>query len=286
MDKKWTFERHAGADLIKELKKKSLWNKLEADCKDGNVYLAIRNGYISFYHKGGNLFKFEKDSFSTHVKYATVFDTEDDSSPKDYIKENQLEEIRKIKSFNDGYEGIKKNCELYSGLEAKGVANLYQNSSYIRSKSIFVLDIEIAFKKNDRKQDRIDILLYNNDKQTLRFVEAKLFSNSELWSTSTPPVITQIEKYEEQLDLHKEELIPQYGQYIDELNQIFGLKLNAPKKIEPKVSLLIFGFDDAQKRSDRFKDLIRENQKYIDVPIYCKGDPKGLLAETLWKGAK
>ena len=286
MEKEWEFNRHAGKDLIEKLKKESLWKKLEADCKNGNVYLAIRNGYISFYHRGGSLFKFNKDSFSTHVKYATVIDTNDDNAPKNYILEGQLENIPRIKSFATGYEGIKKNCELYSGLEAKGVANLYHNSSYFQSKSIFVLDIEIAFKKNDRKQDRIDILLYNNDKQTLRFVEAKLFSNNELWSTSTPPVIEQIKKYEEQIVRHEDELLNQYGQYIDELHQIFDIKINSPKKIEPKVSLLIFGFDDAQKKSTRFKDLIKDNKKYDDVPIYCKGDPRSLLAENIWKGVK
>ena len=281
----WKFERHAGENLIEGLMKEPLWKKLKADCIKGDVYLAIRKDYISFYYKGGSLFKF-KDSFSTHIKYANVIDTNEDDSSKDYIRENELESIKKIKNFTAGYDRIKDMCELYSGLEAKGISNLYQENSYLHGKSIFVLDIEIAFKKGDKKQDRIDVLLYNNDSQELRFVEAKLFSNDELWSTDTPPVIKQIEKYEEQIKNHEGELIKQYGRYIDELYLIFGIKLNPPRKLDPKISLLVFGFDDAQKRSDRFKKLLKENMKDTNVRIYCKGKPNGLSADTIWKQAK
>jgi hypothetical protein len=52
------------------------------------------------------------------------------------------------------------------------------------------------------------------------------------------------------------------------------------------VSLLIFGFDEEQKMGDRFKTLIYENKEYNQIPLYCKGDPKGLKAETIWKRAK
>ena len=281
----YEFKRRLEKDLIEKLKQEPLWKKLELDCRGGDVYLAIRDGYISFYHKGGNLFKFGNNAFTTHIKYAMVIDTDDDA-PKNYVCEDQLKEIPLIRNFVDGYSGIKKNCELYSGLEAKGIANLYHKDSYFKRKSIFVLDIEVAFKKGDGKQERIDILLYDNDSQTLRFVEAKLFSNSALWSTSTPLVVEQMKGYEERINLHKDDLIKEYGQYIDGLRQIFGVELNAPKNLDPKVSLLIFGFDDAQKKSDRFKDLIKDNPEYNNIPIYCKGDPKDLLPETLWKEAK
>lgn len=203
---------------------------------------------------------------------------------EEYVSQEQLDKIPIISSFLTGYDGIKKNCELYSGEEAKGVSYLYQNSSYLVSKSIFVLDIEIAFKKDGKKQDRIDILLYDNDSQILRFVEAKHFSNSDLWSNSTPRVVAQIKKYEEQIEHHRKKLIEEYGLYIEELNYIYNKNFNHPKSIDSKVSLLIFGFDNAQKKDDRFTKLILGNPEYKEIKIYCKGDPcKDFKAENLWK---
>jgi hypothetical protein len=283
----WEFNRHVDESFIEGLKKQPLWqSKLKDDCEKGNVFLAIRNGYISFYHKGGGLFKFENNCFSTHVKYASVIDTNNGNIPEDSISENQLKNLKIIPDFITGYDRIKENCELYSGAEAKGVSNLYQTSSYLQTKSIFVLDIEIAFKKGDGKeQDRIDILLYNNDTQTLRFVEAKHFSNPDLWSTTIPKVVEQIKKYEEQIDRHGKKLIEEYGLYIDGLNWIFDKKYKPPKTIDPKVSLLIFGFDKAQKNDERFQKLVVRNPEYKDKGIkpYCKGDPKkDLKAETIW----
>ena len=272
------FSRHVGSDLIDGLKKEPLWAKLEPDCRSGDVFLAIREDYISFYHQGGGLFTFDKNGFKTHVKYAAVADVKKDT----YISEGQLEKIQLIKTFaGEGYGQIKKNCALYSGEEAEGVANLLKKNSYLHGKGIFVLDTEVAFARPEGEQDRIDILLYDNDSRTLRFVEAKHFSNGDLWSKSTPKVVEQIARYEEQLECHKDELIDEYGKYIDGLNQIFGISLNAPKGYDVNISLLIFGFDGAQKDSDRFK-----NMEYGSIPVYRLGDPKDLSAETIWKMAR
>jgi len=278
------FNRHVTDDLIEGLKKQPLWQeKLKGDCEAGNVFLAIRKDRIGFYHKGGRLFEFDGQSFSTHVKYSLVINTEDETAPENYVYEAQLANIPMISNFIDGYGGMKKNCELYSGDEARGVSNLYQKNSYLHSDSVFVLDIEIAFKNDDKKQERIDVLLYDNNSQTLRFVEAKQFSNSDLHSTSTPQVVEQIKNYEERIGHHKEKLIEEYGLYVDGLNQIFGKQLSRPKTIEPEVSLLIFGFDEAQEKDDRFQKmrLAIQAQK---IPMYRIGDPKGLKAESVWRG--
>ena len=286
----WEFRRHVEEELIKKLIKEPLWKeKLKGDCEKGEVFLTIRNDYISFYHGGGCLFTFDiMEGFKTHIKYASVIDATDENTKINYIRQDQLKNLPLISDFSAGYDGIKKNCELYSGEEAKGVSNLYRKSSYLHDKSIVVLDIEIAFKKNDgKKQDRIDILLYDKKSQTLRFVEAKHFSNSDLWAESTPRVISQIEKYEKQIKQYEENLIREYGLYIDGLNRIFGKQFKKPRDIEPKVSLLIFGFDNAQKHDDRFKKLILNNPEYKKIPYYCKGNPKkDFNAENIWNEAK
>ena len=102
------FSRYVGSDLIEGLKKEPLWAKLEPDCRSGDVFLAIREDYISFYHQGGGLFTFDKNGFKTHVKYAAVVDVENDDAPGNYVFEDQLEKIPMIKSFVGGYEQMKK----------------------------------------------------------------------------------------------------------------------------------------------------------------------------------
>ncbi len=47
--------------------------------------MAIRNGYIDFYHKGGRLFKFDKKGFQTHIKYAAVIEKD----KKDYLTQDE-----------------------------------------------------------------------------------------------------------------------------------------------------------------------------------------------------
>jgi len=288
MDKsnEWEFNRNVEASLIEKLKGQRLWQeKLKGDCEKGEVFLAIRNGYISFYHKGGSLFKFDNKGFSTHRKHAIVIDVDEENAPKNYIYDGELSNIQ-INNFFDGYDGIKKNCELYPGVEAEGVSKLYQKSSYLCDEPFFVLDIEIAFKKEEGKQARIDILLYDTSSRKLRFVEAKHFSNSDIWSKNEPKVITQIKEYEGQIAKHEKDLVDKYGLYIDCLNLIFNKQFKFPQCIDPNVSLLIFGFDEEQRRGDRFQELIYDNLEYSRIPMYCKGDPKGLNAEKIWKQVK
>jgi protein associated with RNAse G/E len=155
------FNRHVSEELIDTMKKTQLWkNYLRADCETGEVFLAIRHGYISFYHKGGGLFTFDENGvFRTHIKYASVIDSDDE---RNYLSEADLSDKKLIANFADGYAAIKQNCARYSGIEAEGVSYLCKNSPYILDKEdVVVLDIEVAFKNQDGKQDRIDILLYS-----------------------------------------------------------------------------------------------------------------------------
>ena len=285
----WEFNRHVEDKLIESLVKTDLWQeKLKEDCEKGEVFLAIRNGYISFYYKGGGLFNFDINGFSTHVKYASVVDINDENAKKNYIYEDQLgKNMPLIKNFISGYAQIKNNCKLHSGEEAIGVSDLLKKSTYLLSKeSYLVIDIEIAFMDSNKKQDRIDILLYDTVSQTLRFVEAKHFTNKEIWSKSIPPVIGQLKKYEDQIELFKKDIIDEYSRYFGCIKRIFNLQLPVPRKIDKKVSLVIFGFDEAQKLGDRFKELILGKPEYKGIPIYPIGNPKDLKAESIWKRAQ
>jgi hypothetical protein len=114
------------------------------------------NGRISFYYGGGNLFNFDGKDFHTHIKYAAVIDSKKEEN--NYVNQTELSNQKLISDFLGGYDRIKENCRLYSGIEAKGVDSLCQESSNLTEKPIVVLDVAV-FLKNEEKNDRIDVLL-------------------------------------------------------------------------------------------------------------------------------
>jgi len=259
-----------------------LWlNKLKGDCIQQKVFMAIRNNKIGFYHRGSLLFSFDKDGYKTHIKYASVIKHKE----KNYIAEKDLSNCKIIPDFESDYTRIKENCSLYSGIEAASVSEIYHRHSFISDIEIVVLDIEVSFESfdedTDKKQDRIDILLYNKTTKTLQFVEAKHFSNKEIWSKTTPKVIAQVKRYENQISQREQEIISEYKGYIKTINDLFNLSLPEPEKIDPKVTLLIFGFDTDQLNG-RLKDLIFKKSEYKEIKVYSIGDIKKLATKTLW----
>ena len=189
--------------------------------------------------------------------------------------------------FETIYKGIKENCSKYSGIEALGVSDIYHKYSYVSNSNVVVLDIEVSFKSliEQKKQDRIDLCLYNKDTQTLQFVEAKHYSNKGIWSRTTPKVISQINRYESQIAKRKSEILKEYSEYTKILNRIFNISLLEPKYVEDKVTLLVFGFDNDQKEGKLRKEII-ENAQYSGVKSYCIGEIKGVETKNLWKEAE
>ena len=216
-----------------------------------------------------------------HLKYAAVID--DDKN--NYLTESQLNNYSLITNFNANYQRIKENCGNYSGVEASGVSEIYHKHSYLAKSNIVVLDIEVSFKsKNvDKHQERIDLLLYDIENQTLQFVEAKHYSNKELWSKTTPKAVKQIRGYEKVINANPTGIIKQYSNYISVINRIFGLELPVPTKVEPKVMLLIFDFD-ANQREGRLKELVIQNNYYKGIKLYCIGNIKKIVMKSLWNG--
>ena len=271
-------------DLIKNLVETDLYKNIKDD-----VFLAFREPYsdeknrcnIDLYYGGGKLFLYDKKGFKTHIKYASIINAENED--KNYLYGYELEGLKLISEFSkDNIKRIQENCALYSGTEAKGVAKIYKDFSYKNKKeTIVVLDIEIAFKaiESGYKQDRIDILLLDTTTQKLHFVEAKHFSNGDLRST-TPDVIKQISRYEQQIEKNKKEILKKYSDNIEILNKYFDIDLKEPKEIDEKVTLLIFGFDEDQKNG-KLKKLITNNEKYKGTKFYAKGSTADLTPKNI-----
>jgi len=271
---------------IKKLNKETLFSKcIRSDCKQQDVFMAIRNGYLDFYHKGGRLFKFDKNGFQTHIKYAAVIEKD----KNDYLTEVQLSKHKLSIDFIKSYSRIKENCANYSGIEAKGVSRLYHKYSYLSDSNIIVLDIEVSFESDNKnkKQDRIDILLYDKENKILRFVEAKHYSNKEIISKTKPDVINQIKKYEKQIKNKKHNIITAYSNYINIINEIFKnetsyLPLPLPNDVEDEVTLFIFGFDKDQKEGR----LTEIEKQLLGIKYYSVGNVKNVKINSLWNQAK
>ncbi|MFI3260465.1 MAG: hypothetical protein R3Y13_01980 [bacterium] len=277
---------------VENLKKDNLFkDKLLEDITSGKknaIFPAIRSGYVSFYYKGGGLFKYD-NKFRTHYKYAFV----PEDTNEFYVDELTVKEMKPVSSFVDGYNQIKERCDKYVTLEAECVSVMYQNN--ITSKSdVILLDTEIAFSKdtldvdddNDKNLNRIDILLFDKESKTLVFVEAKHFSNSELWSKeyTLPPVVNQVKNYEKVIKDNYEDILTEYTKYIEVCRDLFDLdenELPIPNNIHSKVGLLIFGFD--KKQQEKIKEKLKLDGSLDDIKFYEKGDFKATDMSTLYK---
>ena len=269
--------------LVEALKEQNLWkNKLKEDCVSQKVFLAIRDSKIDFYHKGGRLFSFDGKDFRTHVKYAAVIDPRGEKE-LDYLAAKDLSEYKLISDFEVQYTRIKENCSKYSGVEALGVSEVYHRHSYWSESDVVVLDIEASFKSFDEemKQDRIDILLLDTGSGNLQFVEAKHYSNNDLWSTGIPAVVGQIEKYETQVKERENEMLERWAENVKLLNKLFGKSLPEPNKIDPEVTLFVFGFDEDQKRG-RLATQIKKSEKFKGLKFYSAGNPSLKKSRALW----
>ena len=275
-------KRKLSKTIANDFLNSSLWlKKIKEDCLSQKVFLAIRDNRIDLYYKGGLLFCYDKNGFKTHVKYASVITL--DADGKDYLTESQLSTYKLASDFESNYHRIKENCSNYSGIEAYGVSDLYHKHSYLFDSNVVVLDIEVSFESlsEKSKHDRIDIVLLNKATRTLQFIEAKHFSNNEIWSTDKPQVIGQLYRYESQIQQRKPEILLEYVEYVRIINEIFGISLPEPIDFDKKVTLLIFGFDNDQKKG-RLKRLILQNSEYRGSKIYSIGNIKQIVTENLW----
>jgi len=268
------FQRGLGDELKENLRIQPLFiEHLKKDISNNKIFFAIRNKYASFYHKGCSLFSYGKMGhyFSTHHKFAFV----PKKITKSYITEAQLQCLEVETSFKKGYEKIKTQSELYANIEAEGVSALYKFAPTRENKHnrYFLVDIEIAFdarydaieqyeeEKNDAgKIKKIDILLYDNDDRELLFCEAKHFSNKDIWAREEekPKVIEQLNSYNNQISMHKDNIVKEYTNAFIEYNDLIDSKLNPPESVYEKCGLLVFGFDSWQIGKIK-KLLIKDN---------------------------
>jgi len=266
-----------------------------------DVFSAVRNNRIDFYHKGGKLFSYDRrNGFTTHHKYASVIKA---SLPNQYVTDMNLQAIS---SFIEGYERIKENCSLYSGVEAQGVSQVYGRFSCAkrtREHHVVVLDIEVSLRRSDGEidlepqetarahSDRIDLVLFDTESGIIRFFEAKDFSNGEIRAApgNMPKIVRQMERYQKQLNAPhvREEIISNYKVHIEVINELFEPEapLPAPQRIDTTPRLLLFGFDQAQL-TGKLQGEARRLEEDYGLSVYTKGDIKTVNPNTLFSGGR
>jgi hypothetical protein len=113
---------------------------------------------------------------------------------------------------------------------------------YITRRLPFVKEkISNPKKHSDYKRSSIDYLALEDD--TLVFYEAKHFTNSEIRSRTTPKVFEQIERYEEELKIHRGEVIDSYNavlQNLIDLKILPDLIIPSEIKIDLLPRLIVF----------------------------------------------
>lgn len=300
------FNRGLNQDFVNALKneytKNEWWTNI---VDDSDLFIAIRNNYINVYYCGNSVLKlnFDGNKFtaSTHYKYLLIPKSEspvliETNEPGFSLPENWAQNytVNSLASI----DSIKKSSRYYAGVEKEGIQQIIKSNKNI-------LDLEIAltnegveseyedYETNKLTAKRIDFtaLQKNNDVIELLFFEAKHFSNGELRAEkdTLPDVIKkQISTYEKLLVQYEPDIeasyqrvcqnfcdiLPEHG--VDPLIKevIDGHKI----KINTKPRLVIFGFDDDQKKGLKWaphkKKLMEELGK---ERLLLKGVPKGFI---------
>ncbi|OWK34133.1 hypothetical protein [Fimbriiglobus ruber] len=267
----------------------SWWRKL-VDSSD--VFLAIRNNYINAYSCGMSIGKIVHEGRSirllVHEEYLTL------TGPDPYVDllAAQTSRTRQVVFDEKGYlahlSRIKKRAGRFAGDERKG-------TNKVACRVLTVLDMEAAFEDRMEEPDpeneqevladrgRMDLIVLAADLR-LVVVEAKLYANGELRAKGTPKVCSQLEEYHRFLTSQRQSLEAAYrnvvsifgrlrGGFFEKRaghpNWVKGMATPASISIDPVPRLLIFGFDELQKRG------IQENaaqiQSHVTIPGFDRG---------------
>ena len=283
------FKRGLDADFIKalnaEVEKDSWWKKI---VDDKELFIGIRENYLNVYFNGASLLKLGYIGGNligeTHFKYL-LKGLRRHKSVDEYVnfKQGEFKQDWENVEIHPNIEGhlseIKQTSELFQGKEKKGVHTIILEN-------LNVIDTEIKIPGSGSQFDFAAFRKADNGLE-LVFYEAKHFSNSSIRARKEPEVIGQIRRYETALSEHTEEIQKSYRQvatniaalegYADRRSNLFNKIGNGDFEICPTVHLVIFGFDDPQKKAANAPDGVFVKLKKLlgKNRVLTKGDPKG-----------
>ncbi len=268
-----------------------------------DLVLAVRHNYLNVYCRGASIFRIDWNGNQitpfTHIKYLT-------RNLQSYVPLKNGHFQLPASPLYSAYEGTKTlngiiaASKPFAGAEKSGL-----HPMLIGNRDV-IIDVEIALsllkmetedgenieysedQQATKKQARLDVAIAvsgSDDIPTIRFYEAKDFSNPELRAKGDvrPAVIGQIEKYEKALQHHEKTLSARYVEVARALMRLNGMRGKETTggairriaegfspKIENKPHLIIYGFDNAQKSDENWKYHLK---KLEALQVRCIGKP-------------
>ncbi len=302
-----SFNRHLDPKLMCQLgdakKKEGWWADVLAD---PNLVVGLRGKYLNVYWRGQSLFYVEAGpsvpSITTHEKFLV-----DPALNGQISLTNGVFVVKDLptRALISGYEGpetlkkLKTSVGLFSGDEKTGCHEIAVNGMNGN-----IIDVEITFPGKvsrgngggDKTGPRVDFASVERDGDHARLVfwEAKTYQNSELRAKPPrkPKVLEQIDIYRKYLTHHRDEVERSYTEIAKNLMAIKAMgwqrslspliheiatgkrRLSLGEK--PKVGLLIFGFDAAQRDSESWKNHLDCLRKEIP-DIRLNGEAKSIV---------
>jgi hypothetical protein len=297
----WRFERGLDRDFMKKLRAVAIVSGWFADVlADPDLILGIRKNYVNVYRQGQSLFKIERNGptgplkFSTHPKYLV-----DPRLSKAVIFDGSVFQVGGHKALTTDYGPetlnlMKRAAKLYSGDEKEGVHAVARANPN-------VIDTEVAFnceaeeEENNPFTPRIDLACFEDVKGQirLRFWEAKLYSNPEIRAAgdTVAPVVEQVRGYRDLIKKHREKVLDSYRRVAGNLDEM-ARWVDSPKKVgelvqrvaagepltidgPPFVGLIVYGYDDAQGKSERWETHLGKLKK-AEILVRSAGNAKNI----------
>lgn len=288
--------------LAEEANNGSWWTDVLNDYK---LFIGIRDNRLNVYWHGQSLFSVRPGlKVSTHVKFLV------DPKLKEQVQlvggkfELSALEVRGfISEYKDSetLNKMKTAASLFAGREKKGCHEVILFNPN-------VIDREIAFpgilSPNDGDSDgrpgQMDLLSLEPEDGTARLVfwEAKHFTNGELRALGPDvAVCKQIARYRKYLREHRDEIEASYKRVVKDLVALDKMRRGVnpgfkplPSLIseviegrpltlgtEPKVGLVIFGFDKAQRDHPDWRHHLKRLEEDVEVArVVAAGDPKNI----------
>jgi len=286
--------------LRAETEKNGWWSDVLAD---PTLLVALRGTYLNVYWQGQSLFHVEPTNsglnVTTHEKF--LIDPALDSQVKLTDGFFDIAGLRE-RGFIGEYKGkatlakMKRAASYFSGLEKRGCHKIATNNPS-------VIDCEIAFpgfvladNGTEDKKGRVDLASLEQDGEHIQLVfwEAKHYSNKGLRADlrsddKIPPVRDQVEKYQKYLSAHRDTILDSYTMVTKNLVAIQSMgavrrlsssivdvgtgKRSLVLDKTPKVGLIIFGFNEAEREHMAWKEHLKRLTDNIS-PFKAVGESK------------
>lgn len=278
-------------ELAEEAKKDSWWADV---LNDPELFVAVREEYLNVYWRGHSLFRVDRGASglraTTHPKFLL------DPELSDQVPLVEAKFDVKDGGFLHDYERpvtlnkMKRAADLFSEPEKTGCHEIILANPQ-------VIDCEIAFPGNggpDAGAPRVDLLSLEPD-GALVFWEAKHFTNGDLRALGdVVPVCEQIEGYRQYLSAskHRDKVEASYKLVVENLlaidrmrreprrlarliSEVGDKRLEPTLGTDPRVGLVIFGFDKPQRDDAKWQQHLRKLEHKV-IRVISRGRAKAV----------